>query len=211
MNRPAANSAPIPRNQPVPQYVPVRAPVVPPAAPPILPPNPPPFNPAFNPQPTAPPYVYIPPIPPIPQNDDKLKELREKLAGIENDNKKLEEKIKNALILENPRLLQAFYPIGRPIYDHKTLLDAALEHQIEKNIREAQTIGKLRDIYGPDAAAVYLNRALGRLENKYEPPKFAEEQPRPQQRSRSKSTTRNKNRTKKSAKKSPAKKKSNKK
>jgi hypothetical protein len=158
-----------------------------------------------------PPYVPIViQQPNVRMDDDKIKELQMKLAGVESDNKKLEEQIRNALIIENPRLIQAFYPAGRPFYNTKSLLNAALEAEIDKTRQESQMFSKLRDIYGEDAASKYLERSLNRIkEARYEAPKY-EYTPTPirQPRTRSKSPKKASSKTKSSKAKKPTKAKS---
>lgn len=111
----------------------------------------------------APIIIQQPAPAPAPAQDDKIRELQSKLAGVESDNKKLEEQMRNALIMENPRLLQAFYPIGRPLYNPRNLLNAALEAELEKSRQASQTYSKLKDIYGEDAASKYVERSMSRL------------------------------------------------
>jgi hypothetical protein len=141
-------------------------------------------------------------------NDSRVRELQSRLAGVERENKQLEEEIKNALILENPRLLQAFYPIGRPTYNPRTLLKTLVENELDKARHASTLFSKLRDVYGEDAATKYLERSLKRIANetsyKYAPPIFEEgEKKRSPSRKRSKSP---KKKPAKSSKKKPAKK-----
>ncbi len=125
-----------------------------------------------------------------PVNEDRIRELQNKLSGVESENKKLEEQIKTALILENPRLMQAFYPVNRPIYNPKALLNAALEAELDKTRQDAYTLAKLRDVYGEDAAAKYLERSLSRIPQAYQAPVYKEPTKKPVHRARSRSRSR---------------------
>jgi len=156
------------------------------------------------------PVINIPPpiinLPAQPSNQAELQALQDRLNKVEKEDKEMQERIKNALILDNPRLLQAFYPSARPLYNPISLVDAAILNEVSKKEQLDQTYRKLKDLYGDEAPTRYLLRSLNRIEEEkpkpFELPTRDEPKSKPRPRSRSKSKSK-----KKSKPKSPSKKK----
>lgn len=96
-------------------------------------------------------------------NDNMIKELSNKLSGIEKENKDFQDYIKKLMINDNPRIMGTVFPVTRNYYDPKLLIDAAVSNEYEKRRIAEQTISKLRDIYGEDAPGKYLERSLNRV------------------------------------------------
>lgn len=142
------------------------------------------FNQAFPPNRNQP--IVQPIIIPANQNqNDEIARLQARLNKIEKEDKEMEDRIRNVMILDNPRLLQAFYP-SRPIYNPSKIIDAAILAELDKKERSDMMYKKLKDIYGDDAPAKYLNRALTRIDAE-KPPQMIEHPPRRRSRSKSKS------------------------
>ncbi len=164
------------------------------------------FNQAFPPNRNQP--IIQPIIIPTNQNqnqnqNDEISRLQARLNKIEKEDKEMEDRIRNVMILDNPRLLQAFYPTV-PIYNPSKIIDAALLAELEKKERSDMMYKKLKDIYGDDAPSKYLNRALARIDAE-RPPQMIEHPPR--KRSRSKSKTKKPTKKKSKSPKSKSKKK----
>jgi len=115
--------------------------------------------------PYAQPYPFIIQQPAVSSpNDSVLKDLRDKMSGLEKENKEFQEYIKKLMINENPTVIRSLFPVNRAYFDPKILLNAAVSNEYEKRRIAEQTIAKLRDIYGEDAPGKYLERSLSRLE-----------------------------------------------
>jgi hypothetical protein len=115
--------------------------------------------------PYAQPYPFIIQQPAVSSpNDSVLKDLRDKMSGLEKENKEFQEYIKKLMINENPTVIRSLFPVNRAYFDPKILLNAAVSNEYEKRRIAEQTIAKLRDIYGEDAPGKYLERSLSRIE-----------------------------------------------
>ena len=147
--------------------------------------------------------------PPGPNQNAEIARLQDRLNKVEAEDKEMQDRIRNALILENPRLLQAFYPVARPIYNPSALVDAAILAELSKKEQSEQTYRKLKELYGEDAPAKYLNRAIARIESERpQMPQILESRPKPRHKSRSRSRSPSKRKPKPKPKaKSPIKKK----
>ena len=99
-------------------------------------------------------------MPPIPNQNIDIANLQNRLNKVEDEDKKLQERLRNALILENPRLIEAMYPAVRPIYNPAT----ALLNELAKKEQLDQTYRKLKEIYGDEAPVKYIERGLRRIE-----------------------------------------------
>lgn len=134
--------------------------------------------------------IHNPPQPqpyPINQNAE-ITRLQDRLNKVEAEDKEMQDRIRNALILENPRLIQAFYPVARPTYNPSALIDAAILGELSKKEQSEQTYRKLKELYGEDAPGKYLNRAIQRIEAE-RPPQIIEPRHKPRARSPSKPKT----------------------
>lgn len=109
------------------------------------------------------PIINIHNPPGLAQNAE-IARLQDRLNKVEAEDKEMQDRIRNALILENPRLLQAFYPVARPIYNPSAIVDAAILAELSKKEQSEQTYRKLKELYGEDAPAKYLNRAIARID-----------------------------------------------
>jgi hypothetical protein len=109
------------------------------------------------------PALQLQPQPQL-MNDNMIRELSNKLSGIEKENKDFQDYIKKLMINENPRIVDSIFPIRRNYYDPRLLIDAAVSNEYEKRRIAEQTLSKLRDIYGEDAPGKYLERSLHRVE-----------------------------------------------
>lgn len=115
-------------------------------------------------------------MPPMPNQNADIANLQNRMNKVEDEDKKLQERIRNALILENPRLLEAVYPAVRPMYNPARIIDAALLNEMAKKEQLDQTYRKLKEIYGEEAPVKYLERSLRRIEEEAPKPKT---KPRP--------------------------------
>ena len=111
---------------------------------------------------------------------------------VEDEDKKLQERIRNALILENPRLLEAVYPAVRPMYNPARIIDAALLNEMAKKEQLDQTYRKLKEIYGEEAPVKYLERSLRRIEEERPKHKSRPKSPKPRPKSPPKTKSRHK-------------------
>lgn len=105
------------------------------------------------------------PVPSAPNNNNSIndsnntiKELRDKMAGLEKDNKEFQDYMKKLMLNEDPRIIRSLFPTGQTYIDRYAVVD-----DYEKRRVAQQTLSKLRDIYGTDASSKYLERSLARI------------------------------------------------
>lgn len=157
------------------------------------------FNQAFPPpRPNNPAPVIQPIFIPQANQNAEIARLQERLNKVEKEDQEMQDRIRNALIIENPRLLQAIYPRVNNIYNPSRIIDAAILAELSKKEQAEQTYRKLKELYGEDAPAKYLNRAIARIDAEYKPPQMVEPKPKPKpkQRTRSRSKSRSKSKSK---------------
>jgi hypothetical protein len=138
--------------------------------------------------------IHNPP-PNQPNQNAEIARLQDRLNKVEAEDKEMQDRLRNALVLENPRLLQAFYPSVRPIYNPSAIVDAAILAELSKKEQSEQTYRKLKELYGEDAPAKYLNRAIARIDAE-RPPQMIEPNPKPRHKSRSRSPSKSKSKPK---------------
>lgn len=154
-------------------------------------------------RPVLPPAPIInipPPIINVPNQAAEIQRLQDRLNRVEKEDREMQERIRNALILDNPRLIRAFYPAANPIFNPSALIDAVILKDLSKKEQMEQTYRKLQDLYGSEAASKLLLRGLNRIEETPVPPKA--HKPRAKSpRKKSKSPKRKKSKSPKSKKK----------